>query len=234
MKMGLAAKTALMMVGLVVGGFLFAPLAEAVTNYTPATIHNREGSTFIFIVGEDGAMWYTVHDDRGDRTTSQSILNDGNTDNPFSQSNKGSNGFVTSIGTNRLQNGCNTVGPTICPASVGIYAQVPSSGLFSEGPLVYLVGDGVSDGNKQRFPDEANTFYSVIMAPGQEEKPDLWYMMYDLTDKNFATAGFKNNVDEPYSGVTEISDSGFANSSLLKNRCATVGRTCLGIFVKAP
>jgi hypothetical protein len=226
--------TLVMTVGLVLGGFFLTSLAKAVTQHTPEAMQDRRGRTFIFFVGEDGLMWYTVVDARGDRTTSEKILNDGNDNNPYALSNKAASGFVATTGASRLELGCSSAGSTICPTSVGIYAQVPSSGLFSEGPLVYLVGDGVSDGSKQRFPDGTLAFYSVIMAPGQEGKPDLWYMMYDLTDLNFATAGFRENRDEPYSGVSEIVDSGFADSSLLKNRCTTVGRTCVGIFVKAP
>ena len=196
------------------------PQAEAITTKVPVSVvsPNNTASTITFILGEDGAIWYTVTNQTG------AAGKTGNASNVFDLSTFSANGFV---GKSSLTTNCSS------DTCVGIWAKTPGTGSFQDAPQAIVGGSG--------SPISGKTTVVTILAVGQDK--NVWYTIMDTTTGNTSniggSAGTTIPTNDPFSSSNETGDTGFVSQSSsaatgIKFNCDAQNRTCVGIWVAFP
>lgn len=234
-----------------VGAFFAAPHAEAVTTKGVATHAASSTAGYTFILGEDGAVWYTVTGQYGSSGATTSATKTGNAGNVFEGASFGANGFVnkTSLSTNCSDDTC-----------AGIWVKTPGAGGFNDrpnlsigGPICNLVATGttagvggtaVSNGTLRNVVATApqNGILSILV-PGLDK--NVWYTLYDALGNGgtssvmCGTAGTNIANSDPFAASGETDDTGWVNTSStatagLNKNCNDQSRTCVGIWAAMP
>jgi hypothetical protein len=193
--------------------------AEAITTKVPVSVASSDtNSAITFILGEDGAIWYTVTNRTG------AAGKTGNASNVFDLSSFSANGFVSKTS---LTNNCSS------DTCLGIWARTPGAGSFQDAPQA-IVGGG---GN----PISGKTTVITILAAGQDK--NVWYTIMDTNSGNTSNIGGASGTtiptNDPFSASNETGDTGFVSQSSsaatgLGFNCGAQNRTCVGIWAAFP
>ena len=181
--MGRKIGTALVgMAALFVGGLIFAGVAGATTADSVDVCFGTPAETVIWMLGEDGRVWYTTNDNDGNGDFD--VLGDVNTQNPFAAATPNvapDDGWPASA----------TFAAGVPVAE--IWAQVPG-GVFNDPPdCVVLHGT------------DANAF--VVTVPGGDNK--VWYTVFEGNTAGFNDADALGSDPQHSGGCwTAVTDVG--------------------------
>lgn len=217
---------ALLGCALVLGASLAPPAGAVSTKNISLAVPMTNGvGAILFLLGEDGAIWYTVIAPGGTGLTFT-----GNAKNPFdgafqAPSSCGTiflpcNGFVDSTS---LASSCMGLGETCAE----IYARIPGPGTFIASPTV-------------QDARPLCTKSTVIIATGGDNR--FYYTLFDSHNAGTATTMDATCPGaDPFNGAAEDKNvtgsgdgTGFVKQSSLAARCAALGRTCVGAWVQFP
>lgn len=205
-------------VGLVLGLLLAGP-ADAQTNFPPSLpVETSYGNQNIYIVGLDGAMWYTSMDPGG--ANMHVKTGNGPTSNPFDDAltvEAGCPGTCTGfVDVVSLANSCAAY------TCSGIWVKFPGSGSFISPPVAIA--------NNPICTNSTN-----IIAVGADS--NVWMTLFDANQFGTATSMDPNcPPGAPFSAAKENQSSGgatgtgFVNLVSMNTACNAGGYTCVGIW----
>lgn len=224
------------------GLVLAAPNAEAITTKTVATHAASSTAGYTFILGEDGAIWYTVTGQYSSSGATTGAVKTGNSGNVFEGASFAASGFVnkTSLSSNCSSDTCS-----------GIWAKTPGAGGFNDAPSISIGGPicnriNSAAGNATQLTNiQANAPQNGILnilVPGLDK--NVWYTLYDAGALSTSTAmcgtgGTDIANSDPFTSSGETSSTGWVNTSStatagLNKNCNDNSRTCVGIWVQTP
>jgi hypothetical protein len=224
-------------------GVVFAaPHAEAITLKKPAVHSASSTANYTFILGEDGAVWYTVTSTVGSATSS--AVKTGNVNNVFETSNTKTTGFVATTGTTSLSSQCSS------DTCSGIWAKTPGAGGFNDAPSISVGGpicNRVSDaaGAATQYTTVGATGPQTgilnILVPGLDK--NVWYTLFDAggdlgsSTTICGTSGTDISSASPFVAAGEKSNTGFViqtGTNSLSTSCSDQAGTCVGIWAVMP